>query len=229
MMKLATAVLGLSVTVAPALRAERLTVETKSFIGLVALDDPSQFDDGKRCSETVTALAIDCAMRLGEDPKTGSASTNDFRMRSALTVDATCAGGKLSSWQFRPMEVNAGPEMRVLQTTAELSSPLKAAPAASGTGPTAQVDFSYRVRGKPNMVAAFAMRMTKPRACDYIWHQVDGRLFCRGNVPAVDYKVAGSAFPSVRSWLAGKQASERLQGPFKSLWVCSPSDPTSVL
>ncbi len=207
--------------------AERAVVETKSFIARIDTGAPGQFDPANAGCQAAMATVINCTLK-GEDPKTGSAASADFRLRSAVTIDATCTSGKLTAWTFSPVATATGNELIWLTTTGELAAPLKVSPAAPGAAPAASVAFSYRMRGQPNIAGNLAMEAAKHRNCSFIWHQIDGRLTCKGNSLAVDYSVGGSAFPSIRSWKDGKLVKQIEQGPFKSLWDCDPTDPTSV-
>lgn len=207
--------------------AERTVVETKSFIARIDTAIPGQFDPANAGCQSVMAKVINCTLN-GEDPATGSAAAADFRLRSAVTIDATCNAGKVTAWTFSPVSTATGNEMVWLTTTGGLAAPLKVMPAAPGGAPTASVGFVYRMRGQPNVVGNIAMEKAKHRTCTYIWHQVDGHVTCKGNSAVVDYTVSSSAFPSVRSWKDGKLVQQIDQGPFKSLWECDPADPTSV-
>jgi hypothetical protein len=208
--------------------AEVLSVQAKSFIAGVNLADASQFDsDAKSCEQAMAAL-VDCGMTLGENPADGLKSSGNFRLRSELSVNATCSANKIASWQFDPIKQDFGAEFVFLATSGDLIKPLKALPDLKGNVQVDKVTFSYRLRGRPNALGVDAMNKVKPRTCSYIWHEISGNFTCRDGKVVIAADITGSGFPSHRLWVQGKKVAEVPQGPFKNLWKCDSTDPISV-
>jgi len=94
------------------------------------------------------------------------------------------------------------------------------------------IDFTYSVKGKPFVLAEVLFWMTRPRTSVYIWHEVFGRIQCRGGAPTVTYGLTGSKFPSHGAWSRtdGILSATKFigQGTFNLLWNPDPSDPTLV-
>jgi hypothetical protein len=207
--------------------AAMLSVQAKSYIASVNLLDPSQFDpDAKSCQQAMAAV-VDCAT-LNENPVDGTQGSKEYRLWSQLVVDVTCSGEKVASWQLHPVQQDFGSEIVIFATAGDLSKPLKVQPSQSGKSPTDKVSFSYRLRGRPNDAAVAVMNLVKPRTCSYIWHEVAGTLACRQNQPQIAATITGSKFPSHRLWVGNMKVKDVAQGPFKNLWRCDPTDPSSV-
>lgn len=209
---------------APSVFADSLTIQAKSFIRTVDPTDPSQFDPDASCGLQAMSLVIDCGVKLGEDPLDGSAGSGDYRLQSQLTGQATCNAGMLSSWQLKPVSIDAGNEFFLIPASGDLAGPLSAVPGISGNQSTKAVTFTYRMRGQPNAAGNLLMKAVKPRTCTYIWHEVSGTLSCNGNMLVKKVQIRGSAFPSAKLWVDGQLAGEIKQGPFKDLWICDPGN-----
>ena len=204
-----------------------MTVQAKSYIAAVNLLDFNQFDpDAKTCQQAI-ATVVNCGT-LNENPVDGTKSSDNYRLWSEVSVDISCSGNTVSSWQFHPVQQGFGSEFVIFSTTGDLSKPLNASPAQSGANPQTEVDFSYRLRGRPNVAGVAVMDAVKHRTCSYIWHEVSGSLTCQQGQPKITARISGSGFPSHRLWVQGSKVGEVPQGPFKDLWRCDPNDPTSV-
>lgn len=221
-----TSLVGASLWASAAV-AETVAVQAKSYIAAVNLLDSSQFDaDAKSCQQAMAAL-VDCGT-LNESPIDGTKASKAFRLWSELAIEATCAGGKVTKWDFKPVQQDFGSEFVFFATAGDLIKPLKTSPSTQGSSATDKVTFSYRLRGRPNEAGVKAMNFVKPRTCSFIWHEVSGTLTCKQGSPIITADLKGSEFPSHRLWVNGKQVAQLQQGPFKNLWRCDPMDPTSV-
>jgi hypothetical protein len=207
--------------------SETITIQAKSYIAAVNLLDSNQFDsDSKTCQEAMAAL-VDCGT-LDENPSDGTKASKNYRLWSELDVNITCSGNKVASWQLKPIQNDFGSEFVIFATAGDLSKPLKAVPSLTGSAPIDKVSFDYRLRGRPNAAGVAVMNAVKTRTCSYIWHEVSGTLSCQQGQPKVSADIAGSGFPTHRLWINGAKVAEVSQGPFKNLWKCDPTDPTSV-
>jgi hypothetical protein len=96
--------------------AEIVAVQAKSYIALVNLLDPMQFDaDAKSCQQAMAAL-VDCGT-LNENPTDGAKESKNFRLRSELPIDVTCANNKVANWEFKPIQQDFGSEFVIFATT----------------------------------------------------------------------------------------------------------------
>lgn len=204
--------------------ARSITVAAKSYIATIDLSDPDQFDEDAKGCEQALAAVINCAT-MGEDPEEGTKESGEYRIWSSTTIDVTCDGDTVKSWRSSGIQTAFGTEFAIFATSGEISEPLKFEPSR---GPAEEVEFDFRVKGRPNAVAIAAMSVVKPRTCTYIWHRAKGRLTCSNGDPEISAKIEGSQFPSHRLWVDEEQVSEVEQGPFRELWVCDPNDPFSV-
>lgn len=207
--------------------AETITVQVKSYISSVNLLDPNQFAPGSRSCQAAMAAVVNCGT-LNENPVDGMKASGDYRLWSEVKIEVDCKGANVSSWNIKPVDRAFGSEFAVFATKGDLSKPLTAKPAKQGNSAIDKVTFQYRLRGQPHTAGIEAMNAVKHRTCSYIWHEVNGSLTCSAGRPIVTADLNGSAFPSHRLWLAGKKEKEMAQGPFKNLWVCDSSDPSSV-
>jgi hypothetical protein len=208
--------------------AEEIMMQVKSYIAPLNLSDSSQWDPDAKSCQTVMAAIVSCGTKFGEDPADGTRQTGNFRLLSQLKIDANCDGRKVSDWTIRPVETDFGKEFYFISTSGDLGKPLNANPSATGKMPVDKVTLSYRVRGQPNAAGTALMSLVKARTCRYIWHEVSAILTCKGSKLDVAASLTGSAFPSHKLWVQGSVAKHLTQGPFRSLWKCDPSDPTSV-
>lgn len=206
-----------------------LTVQVKSFIKRFNLLDKTQFDPGSRsCAEAFAGGIVTCGVLLGENPTDGSSGNGNFRLRSELLIRGACSGDKVASWAFSPVEIEAGNEFYFISASADLDRPLVASPAKSGASSIDKVTFSYRMRGQPNVAGNAMMNAAKPRACTYIWHQVQGTLSCKAGTLVPQIAMTGSSFPSRRLWIDGKLIADVTQGPFSNLWRCNSVEPNYI-
>jgi hypothetical protein len=175
---------------------DTLSVQAKSFIATVNLADTSQFDaDAKSCEQAMAAL-VDCGMKLGENPTDGSKPSGNYRLRSELSINVTCSGNKISSWQLDPVNQDFGTEFVIFSTSGDLIKPLKASPSLKGNVQADKVTFSYRLRGRPNAAGVDVMNRVKPRTCSYIWHGVRTRrksVDCRQTASGFEGSSVGRA------------------------------------
>jgi hypothetical protein len=208
--------------------ADLITIETKSFIAKVNINDPAQFDIENSCREKFNAFAVNCTLWGGENPSNGEQGTRDFRLWSQVNINTVCISNKVSSYAFSKVNASFGKEA-FFQTSGDVVKPLStnASPTNASSGAD-RIDFSYRVRGQPIAQVNSALALAKPRTCTFIWHEVSGALTCKDGVAKVTLKLRGSAFPSHRAWVNARLVDNLNQGPFKKLWECDPSDPTSV-
>jgi hypothetical protein len=210
------------------LLAAQVTVQVKSFIRLVDLMDPKQFDpDAKTCQAAMAAI-VTCGTVGGEDPSAGGKADGGYRLWSEVKADVECSANKVARWNLLPVVHDAGKEFGFLPTSGEISPALSAVPSLKGATSVDRVTFKYRMRGQPNAAGNKVMNEVKPRSCTYIWHDVDGAISCKDGKPEMTVSMRASGFPSHRLWINGKRAQDIAQGPFKSLWACDPFEPSLV-
>lgn len=209
-------------------QAAPITLQVKSFIQAVDLTDPTEFDpDAKPCQATMSAV-VTCGTIGGEQPDTGSKGGGNYRLWSEVKADVTCSGNKISKWEIHPVDYDAANEFVFITTSGEINPALKATPGLSGASTVDSVTFNYRMRGQPNVLGNATMNAVKPRTCTFIWHRIEGKLSCKNGKPQLAATLQASGFPSHRLWVDGDLVKAFPQGPFKSLWSCSPADPTLV-
>src|SRR5262249_53297550 len=119
--------------------ADKIAIQAKSYIASVNLLDPNQFDaDAKSCEEAMAAL-VACGTLLKENPPDGNQSSKNYRLWSEVSIDVTCSGNKIATWQVKPVVQDFGSEFVFISTTGDLAKPLKVAPAAVGSSPIDKV------------------------------------------------------------------------------------------
>jgi hypothetical protein len=218
--------------------AKTFRIETKSFIARMGLADAEGtqglrqfanlgFDDlvGGRAAAFAFMKATDAL--FSEDPSNGARASADFRLWSSVEISVDCAGDRVKSWNVSKLETEFGKEGPLqAEGRTDLEPTIARYPS---NGPLAdEVLISYRVSGRPNLLALPAFNSIRPRECSWIWHEVTARLQCRSSSSQLGVALNSSAFPSQRLWINGKLMQDIPQGKFDQLWACDPNRTTYV-
>lgn len=214
--------LGLSAGSCMAAEATK-TITAKSFIQKIDVAGPGQ------CSGPLAKLLASFAnCNFSENPQTSSPSSKDFRLYSKVNATVSCDGDRVAKWSLTPVETKFGTELNVFDATGSVKEQVSTVPTTSGMSSQAKVTYAYAIKGRPPEAAEPAFQAVKPRACQYIWHRVEGEISCKAGNPVITAKVSGSGFPSHRAWVGDQRTDNLEQGTFMKLWECSASDPALI-
>jgi Putative peptidoglycan binding domain/OmpA family len=173
------------------------------------------------------AAATDVA--YSEDPKTDR-QDKTYRLFSECTFKIIFQDGKLLTVTPSNLTTDAGLEC-IPQVGACLQPPdlLIVSPVSISGRRTSSFDFSWRVKGRPHLLAEPSFQSVCLRTSVFIWHTISGRVDCSSGTPVVtilDFR--GSEFPSHRLFVNGAIDRTIPQRDFSRLWIPDPADSSLV-
>lgn len=168
----------------------------------------------------LNAMASTMDVIMNEDPRT-IAKDKHYRLFSQCKITILFESTTILS-TITELVTDSGKE-GPLQAPPLITTPVK----MSSTGKSF-VTFSWRAKGRPHPAAEPPFQIIHPRTSVFIWHTVEGRIDVSSGAPVTTVSISGSQFPSHRVFRDIVIAANVRQGPFSSLWVSDPSDPTLV-
>lgn len=199
-------------------------------------------------SDWFRGIATDLLFNLKEDPL-NDAKDGKYRLYSHLALEFSCCKGNLEIDTSKPrVDLDGGAEISIpghyalgthnygfLVGTTLTMVWVPEIPIVFGTIDMdkfyyeridqSSMRFSYRVFGRPNILAEPSFQLVKSRRSRYIWHHVEVLVSCDGDKGFHSTRfIDVSAFPSHRLWTNGNFQDERMQGPVSLLWKSKPDE-----
>jgi outer membrane protein OmpA-like peptidoglycan-associated protein len=180
-------------------------------------------------AQRLAGLSAVTDVAYSEDPLKDRADKR-YRLLSECTFDITCRGGSLINVIPSTLITDSGLEC-IPSTGACLQPPsltTMSPVSVRRTGANTFV-FSWRVKGRPHLLAEPVFQAVCPRLSVFIWHQISGEVDCSGASPRIaQVTLVGSKFPSHRVFVNGGIVNTIPQGVFSNLWISDPADRTLV-
>ena len=165
---------------------------------------------------------------MSENPTT-DAKDRGYRLYTSRTFTVTCNGGTIVS--VVPSAIDTGVGLECVPRTSLCLTPPPIILSNVSAGPRSPTSyaFSWMGQGRPPTPAEAFFQAVCPRSSVFIWHRVEGTIECANGEPRARLNLSGSQFPSHRAWINGVRVGPTIsQGPFRNLWVPSPTSPLLV-
>lgn len=177
----------------------------------------------------LAALARVTDLSMSENPPT-DIRNKIYRLFSSRTFTVSCLDGRIISFTGTPLDTDVGLECDPTRTACLTPPPLITVSNSAGPSGVSSIDFTWRVKGRPNLAAEPAFQLVCPRISVFIWHEVSGRIECTpSGLSLTRLTIVGSRFPSHRVWVNGVAGGFIPQRDYSNLWTpSSVSDPTLV-